>query len=147
MNCRVVTPFRAQAQVKAYGSYILPHDVVVSAVYQNLPGPSVGANYAATLAQIAPSLGRNLAGGARTATVPLVAPQTLFEGRTGRLDLRVGKRLRMGSTRRLQLNLDAYNLLNGDSILLGNNTYGAQWRRPNLILDPRIVQLSAGLTF
>ena len=127
--------------------YLLPGDFAVSAVYQDLPGPAVSANYAATLAQITPSLGRNLAGGASTATAPLIEPQTLFEGRTSRLDLRVSKRVAVWSNLRLQLNLDGYNALNSSSILLSNNTFGAQWRRPNTIIDPRIVQFSGSLTF
>jgi hypothetical protein len=147
LHCRVVTPFKAQTQFKVHGSYLLPGDFAVSAVYQDLPGPAVSAGYAATLAQITPSLGRSLAGGASTATVPLIEPQTLFEGRTTRLDLRVSKRVRVWSNLRLQLNLDAYNALNSSSILLTNNTFGAQWRRPNTIIDPRIVQFSGSLIF
>jgi hypothetical protein len=147
LHCRVVTPFAAQTQFKTHGSYMLPGDFGVSAVYQSLPGPAFGASYAATLAQITPSLGRNLAGGATTATVPLVAPQTLFEDRISRLDVRVTKRLRLSSRLGLQLNADAYNVLNSSSILLSNSTFGAQWRRPNTIIDPRILQFSGAITF
>jgi hypothetical protein len=147
LNCRVVTPFSAQTQFKAHASYVFPGDVVVSGVYQTLPGPAVAANYAATAAQIVPSLGRNLSGSATTATVPLVAPQTIFEDRITRLDLRVGKRVPLGARLRLQLNVDAYNALNSSSILLSNGTFGAQWRRPNTIIDPRIVQFSGTITF
>ena len=86
LHCRVVTPFKAQAQLKLHGSLPLPGDFTVSGVFQTLSGPSVDANYPASNAVIAPSLGRNLAAcGTRVvctarATVPLVAPQTLFEG-------------------------------------------------------------------
>ena len=61
LNCHVVTPFKAQTQVKLNGSYPLPGDFVVSGTFQNLSGPPIEANYPATNAEIAPSLGRNLA--------------------------------------------------------------------------------------
>src|SRR5262249_23466458 len=77
--CRVVTPFAGQTQVKAFGTYVLPKDVVVSVIWQNTSGQPIVASYAAATAIIAPSLGRMLAGGARTATVPLIVPQTEFE--------------------------------------------------------------------
>ena len=61
-NCRVVTPFRGQTQLKAFGSYTFPKDFLVSLIFQNISGPPVSASYAAPNAIIAPSLGRNLAG-------------------------------------------------------------------------------------
>ena len=89
-----------------------------SATYQDLSGPSIDANYAATNDEIMASLGRPLAGGRRAATVPLVAPQTLFEARIRRLDLRVSKILYAGRFR-FQINFDAYNALNTSSVLGG----------------------------
>ena len=54
-------------QVKLLGTYTIPKvDVLVSATFQSLPGPQVTANYVATNAQIQPSLGRPLSGGAQT---------------------------------------------------------------------------------
>ena len=98
LNCRVVMPFKAQTQVKLYGSYPLPGDFVVGALPEH-----VGARHTSGLcgqhAEIAPSLGRNLAScGTRTpctstATVPLIVPGTMFEDRITRLDLRLTKRL------------------------------------------------------
>ena len=40
-NCRVVTPFRGQTQVKVFGTYILPKDFVVSLILQNTSGQPV----------------------------------------------------------------------------------------------------------
>ena len=145
--CHVVTPFKAQTQVKLNGSLPLPKGFVVSGVYQDLPGRELTATYAAPNAEIAPSLGRNLAGGARTATVLITSPQTLFEGRTRRLDLRLTKNFQVGQRVRLQANLDAYNALNGSAVQSVNTTYGANWLNANSILDPRILQLSFNLTF
>ena len=96
--------------------------------------------------QIAASLGRPLAGGTRTATVPLVAPQTLFEPRITRLDLRVSKIVQINRVR-LQLNLDAYNALNAGSIISVNDTFNARWRQPDSIIDPRHVQIGGQISF
>src|SRR5439155_1097921 len=136
LYCRVVTPFSAQTQVKFFGSYRLPWAFIVSGTFQNISGIPVAANYAATNAQISPSLGRNLAacrGAAActaTASVPLIPPQTVFEDRRAQLDLRLSKIISLGRGVRLQANLDVYNALNANTILAVNNTYGSAWRRP-----------------
>jgi hypothetical protein len=153
VNCRVTTPFKGQTQVKLNGSYPLPYDFIVSGILQNISGPAITASYAATNAELAPSLGRNLAAcGTRTpctstATVPLIVPGTQFEGRTTRLDLRVTKMVRVSDRLRLQLNMDLYNALNSSDILSITTNFGPRWRQPTQILDPRIMQFSGQLTF
>jgi hypothetical protein len=129
------------------GSYVLPGDVAVSAIFQNLPGPVYTADWPSPLASIQPSLGRPLSGNARTATVPLVSPQTRFEERTTRLDVRLAKTLRLTNRLRLQGNFDLYNVLNSASILQDTTAYGARWLVPTLVLEPRILQFSANLLF
>jgi hypothetical protein len=79
--------------------------------------------------------------------VPLIAPQTLYEGRRSQVDLRIAKNFQLTPRYRLQTNFDFYNALNGNALLSVNNTYGDQWRRPQSILDGRLVQLSANLSF
>jgi carboxypeptidase family protein len=145
--CRVVTPFGGQTQVKLHGSYSLPFDVVVSGAYQDLSGPTIEAVYAASTAEIAPSLGRNLAGGARTTTLQLMEPQTAFDPRIRRLDLRVSKTVRMAGRGRIQLNLDAYNVTNSNSIRATNTSYGSRWLNVNSLLDPRIFVLGATFSY
>ena len=145
--CRVVTPFKAQTQVKLNGSLPLVAGFIVSGVYQDISGPPLEAVWAAPNSAIAPSLARNLAGGAATANVPLIAPQTLFEGRIRRLDLRVTKIFKVTPRTRLQANLDAYNALNSSAVQSLQTTFGPNWRSPTTILDPRILQFSAQLTF
>jgi hypothetical protein len=147
LNCRVVTPPRGLSQYKLYGVYPLPHEFVVSFAYQNLAGIDILANYPATSAQIAPSLGRPLAGGARTATVPLLVPMTEFDDRVARLDLRATKKFRLTDKAALQLNLDAYNALNNSAVRSVNNSYGPAWLNALQVLDARILQFSASLTF
>jgi hypothetical protein len=153
LNCHVVQPFAAQTQLKLNGSYPLPAGFVVSGVYQNVSGPQITAAYAASNAEISPTLGRNLAAcGTRTpctatATVPLIAPGTMREPRVTRLDMRITKIFDLSSRMRLQGNLDIYNALNSSSILTIGTAYGSRWRQPTAIVDPRIFQLSAQITF
>jgi len=151
--CHVVKPFKAQTQLKLYGSLPLPAGFVVSGTYQNLSGPEIVADYPASTTEIAPSLGRNLSGGVQSIVVPLLEPQTYFEDRVTRLDLRVSKIVRLTSQLRVQLNADAYNALNSGAIRSGaaggaiNTTFGPRWRQPLQILDPRILQFSALVSF
>jgi hypothetical protein len=151
--CRIVTPFRGQTQIKLNGSYPLPGDFVVSGVFQNMSGPSITASYAATNDEIKGPLGRSLAAcGTRptctaTAPVPLIVPQARFEARITRLDLRLAKFVKVGPKARLQGNLDIYNIFNASSVLQLTTAYGADWLKPTLLADGRLIQFSAQLTF
>src|SRR5262249_23607976 len=160
LYCRIETPWASQTQVKLFGSYPLPGDFIVSGTFQNLAGPNIMADYNAPNALIAPSLGRNLAACAAavtcnaTATVPLVAPQTVFEGRRTQLDLRLSKVFRVSSQARLQANIDVYNALNGSAVYSVNNTYGPNWLRPvtnpnagGAIMDGRFIEFGGRLSF
>ena len=155
LYCRVVWPFSAQTQLKLFGSYPLPFGLVVSGIFRNESSLrsaaggqtlSIEANRAVPNSEIAPSLGRSLAGGARTATVPLVAPYTLFEGRLNQLDLRLTKNFTVRRTR-LQANVDLYNALNASPVTGVIGTYGPRWLQPTQILEGRLIQLSGQLTF
>ena len=143
LHCRVVTPFMAQTQVKAFGSIPLPGDFFVSAAYQNLSGPSYDANLVIFNDNVV-GLGRPLSAG--FAVVPLVAPQTLFEDRISRLDFRVSKIIEYRRLR-FQINLDAYNLMNTSDIRTVNSSYGGRWGYPNSIIDPRLVQIGGQIDF
>jgi hypothetical protein len=163
LNCHTVIPFKAQTQVKLLGSYALPGDVTVSGTFQNVSGAPFEANWNAPNSAIAPSLGRNLAAcGARavcaaTATVPLVAPMTQFLDRRTQLDLRLSKVLKLGPNTRLRANVDIYNVLNGNTVLGVNSTYGPIWLQPtgqganvrevDAILPGRLIHLGGQLTF
>jgi hypothetical protein len=114
-TCRVETPISGLAMLKLNGSVPLPKEFAVSAIYQDQAGPPLEAIYAATNAEIALSLGRDLAGGTRTVNIPLLMPNRVFEGRIRRLDLRLTKHLQLPKQTRLQLNVDAYNILNSSA--------------------------------
>ena len=146
--------FASQAQYKVSVVYPLPFDIQASVTYQNLPGPSIQATRAFTNAEIAPSLGRNLAAcpatGNCTSTVNIVmipADKNLaFEDRLQQLDLRFGKKFSLGKIK-VQGHVDAYNILNRGAIVARNNTYGATWGRPTQIQGARLFKLGATLEF
>jgi hypothetical protein len=142
--------------VKGYGSYTIPRvDVQVSGTYQTKPGPLVEALYTATNAEIAPSLGRNLAGNATSADVYLVAPgvYTTTNGGTGTLhgdrlhqvDFRISKLLHFGGTR-ARANLDIYNALNSSAVLAQNDAWD-DWQHPTEILIARFYKFSVQFDF
>ena len=172
-NCDVVdkldspSPYQCQResallpQVKLLGSYQLPWwDLLVSGTFQSqVPDPVGGANfdynyfglpanYVVTSAQIQPSLGRPLSSGGNV-TVNVVEAGTLYPGRTNQFDMRIAKRLRLGSAR-LQGMLDLYNLFNSNNVLRMNGAYGsdgAAWARPQAIVPGRLLKLGAQLSF
>ena len=143
LHCRVVTPFKAQTQYKAFGSIPLPGDLFISAAYQNLSGPAYDANLFIGNDAVM-GLGRPLSAG--FAVVPLVAPQTLFEERISRLDFRLSKIINYRRLR-FQINLDAYNLMNTSDVRTVNSSYGSRWGYPNSIIDPRLVQIGGQIDF
>jgi outer membrane receptor protein involved in Fe transport len=152
--CRRTVPFRAQTDLKVSVVYPLQWwQLQASAVYQNLPGVPRAASYVAANAEIAPSLGGNLASCPNaigpcdaTAVVDLVEPNTLFEPRGSQLDLRLSKIFQFGRGR-LQANVDVYNATNASDVLALNNRYGPQWWNAIGILTGRVWKFSAQFDF
>ncbi|MGE3511713.1 MAG: hypothetical protein AB7N65_22815 [Vicinamibacterales bacterium] len=151
LYCQTQTPFLTQ--VKLLGAYTLPLDIQVSGTFQSMPGPELLASATYVNAQIAPSLGRNLSSSA-TAAVNLVQPRTLYGERMNQLDFRVAKKFNFARAR-FQAMVDLYNALNGNTVLVQSNTYGATqgaaigsvWQRPQAILPARIVKFSVQAHF
>jgi hypothetical protein len=146
--CAVTTPWAAQRQVKFFGSYPLPWaGLDASGTFQSLPGIPITASYVATNAQIAPSLGRDLAAGTRgTATIDLIPPGALYENRLYQLDLRLTKTVKVGFTR-LKGMFDVYNAFNASSILAINTRYGPAWKTPLQILAGRLAKFGVQVDF
>lgn len=92
------------------------------------------------------SLGRDLAGGARTATVQLITPNTVFEDRLHQVDLRLAKSFRVRATT-IRPQFSVFNLFNSATVLAINTAYGANWLRPTNILAPRIATIGAQVNF
>src|SRR5262249_19004615 len=113
-------------------------------------------SYVATNAQIAQSLGRNLAscGAAATCTASvtlnnaLYAPFTQFEDRFNQLDLRLTKIVKVGQAR-LRGNFDVYNIFNTATIQSEATTYSTTntYLRPTSLLGPRMFKFGVTMDF
>jgi len=137
--------------VKFLGTYMVPKvDVQLAAAFQNLAGPEILANTIYTNAQVQGSLGRPLSAGAPNVTVNVVDPNTMYGERLTQLDLRLSKILRFNKTR-TSINLDIYNIFNGNAIRSVNTSYvfptGATWQQPTNILDARLFKISGQFDF
>ena len=143
-DCNISGQF--QTQVKFLGTYAVPKvDVQIAATYRSLPGVNIVSNYVATNADVIPSLGRPLSGGAANVTVNLVEPGKLFTEQTNLLDLRFSKLFRFGGYR-TSVNLDLANAFNSSGITSVNNNYAA-WQVPTGIHQARIAKISAQFDF
>ena len=142
--CHVDTAFLTQ--VKLLGTYLLPKvDVQIAAAFRSLPGPNIISNYVASNAQVQPSLGRPLSGGAANVTVNIVEPGTMYGEQTNLLDLRFSKILRF-SRYRTSLNVDLSNAFNSSGVTSINNNYSA-WLVPTGIHLARFAKISANFDF
>jgi hypothetical protein len=142
--CHVDTKFLTQ--VKFLGSYTIPRvEVQVSGSMQSVPGPEVQAQFVASSALAAQSLGRPLAGGAANVTVNVVRPGSMYGERLNQVDMRFAKIVHFGP-RRVSLNVDLYNALNGNAVLQQSNAFG-NWQQPQGILVGRSVKISVQYNF
>jgi hypothetical protein len=144
LNCDVTPPF--QTQVKVLGVYPLPWwGLQTSATFQSLPGPEITASRSYSSAEVSAVLGRNLTSG--TANVPLIKPGTMYADRLNQVDFRASKSFRVRQGRRIQANIDLYNLFNVSPVLALNTTYGTSWQQPLQILQGRLLKFGVQLDF
>ena len=166
--CDPLNPFAGQTQIKLQGSYPLPWDLQASFVFQNIAGvpitggstgnssafndPIHGGIYVATNDEIAPSLGRNLSACrgreqcTATVLVPLLPAWSAFEDRLTQLDLRLTKIFTVGGVR-IRGNFDAYNVLNGNSVLSVLSRLGPAFGRPLDTMGARLFKFSGQIDF
>ena len=152
--CAVNTPY--QHRFRFNGAFELPWGgVQLAGVYQDLPGPLIVGNVTYTSAQInaqsTGALGRPLRNSTRT--IDVLAPFSMFGDRFREVDVRASKLYRVGG-RRVQLNVDVYNLLNASTATFIQNTYSAPgaataspWLQPTQVMDGRFVKFSAQFDF
>jgi hypothetical protein len=139
-QCKVQEDWRMQ--FKGLATYIVPRvDVLVSATFQSAPGVQVGANFNAPNALVAPSLGRNLSGGAANTALNIAESGKQYGERTNLLDLRFANILRFAGTR-TNVSIDLYNSLNGNAGTAYNQTFGPSYLVPTLILPARFAKFS-----
>jgi hypothetical protein len=147
-SCDAKVPYQSRFRVN--GSYTLPYDVQVAAVYQSNPGPVYNANVAFSLAQIQPSLGRVLSGNVTSVQVNVLPQFSQYGPRINQLDLRGSKIFKFGS-RKIQFNADLYNVLNSSDVVNFNSTYNqanpSTWLQPTQILDARFAKFSLQVDF
>ena len=123
-------------------------DLLLSAVFQSLPGPAIQANWVASNAVVAPSLGRNLSGNAQNITVALLPPGSMYGERSNVTDLRLGKIVRVDRAWTL-VSVDWYNIFSSSAVLVQNNSFGGTipWLRPQSIQLARYAKISAQIDF
>jgi hypothetical protein len=144
LDCDVTPPF--QANIKFLAVYPLPWwGLETSVTVQSLPGPEIQANWSAPASAVT-GLGRPLAGSARSVTVPLIKPGTVYGERLNQVDLRFGTNLVVGRVR-IKGMFDLYNLLNSNAVLAQNNTFGRAWLNAISVLPGRIAKVGATVSF
>jgi hypothetical protein len=79
-------------------------------------------------------------------TVPLVEPGTKYQKRWNQIDVRLAKKFQMRHLN-FQGQLDIFNILNSNSILSSNETYGSSLDRPTSILQGRLFAIGAQMSF
>ena len=147
LHCKVDEPFSAQTQFKLFGSIPLPAEFLVGFAYQNLSGPNYAANRYFPTSTLRFTNGRtSLASGGGGVMVPMVGDDQLYGERISRLDIRASKIINYGRLR-VQINFDAYNLMNTSDIRDITDAYGSRWGYPNTIIDPRLMQFGAQIDF
>jgi hypothetical protein len=144
--CRVTTPY--QTQWRGFATYMFPWDIQLSGTWQLNPGLQLAATQNVANAEVALSLGRSLAGGAKTVSVNLVAPGALYSAQVNQFDLRVAKIIGWRS-HRLQVGLDLYNATNTSVPTNYNMNYvpGGAWLTPTAILPARYIKFSMQADF
>jgi hypothetical protein len=126
---------------KASGSYPLPYDMAVSGVWRLQPGASIGASYTVTSA----IAGVPITGGG-SLSVQLVEPGIMYNDDLQQLDMRFMKTFRFGN-KRLQGLVDIYNLLNSSAVTTINQSYGANWLKPQAIVNARYLRFGGQFDF
>ncbi|HXD75225.1 MAG TPA: hypothetical protein VN628_15860, partial [Vicinamibacterales bacterium] len=157
-------------------TYTIPKaDVLVSMVFQSLPGPEITAQETISKSQVvwndptrsaAPcALAANGTGcflssntfSATTANVPLLLNNQLFGNRVTTYDAKIAKNIRFKG-KRLNVGVDVYNLFNSDAIVTYNTTYTANatgtgpaatnaWGQPITLVSPRFIRLQIQANF
>jgi hypothetical protein len=125
-----------EQEVKISGSYVLPFQVLFSANYDYNRGLPQARQVLFTGGQVIRSLVVNVE--------PL---GSLRLPGTHLVDLRFGKRMKLGGSGTLELKADIFNLLNGNPVTARNLRSGPTYLLPSAILLPRIIQLGATFAF
>jgi hypothetical protein len=138
-----------EVRITGLAAYLVPKvNVSVSSTFRSDQGQRLEANRGYSTEEIFQSLGRQLSGGVRNATVNLIEPGSMYGDRLNVLDMRFAKVLRFGGSR-TNVGFDVYNILNRNPVITNNFAFvpGGTWLRPNSILSARFVKFSAVVDF
>jgi len=173
-GCLSLGPY--QTTVRGSAIYTIPKvDVLLSVVFQSLPGTELTANETISKGQAiwanpargtAPcALASNGTGcflgsntfAATTWSIPLLLNNEMFGARIQEWDMKLAKNIRFKG-KRLNVGVDVYNLFNSDGITQFNTTYTANaagtgpaannaWGQPLTLISPRYVRLQLQANF
>ena len=110
-------------------------------MWRILPGASIGGSYTVTSA----IAGVPITGGG-SLSVQLVEPGTMYNEDQQQLDFRVMKTFRFGNAR-LQGLVDIYNVMNASTVTTINQSFGANWLKPQAIVNARYLRFGAQFDF
>ena len=145
--CENSRSWGGNTQIKVGGTYPVWAGLAASFTFQNISGIPQPATLTYTSAQIAPSLGRPLAGGRRTMTLEIIEPTSQFEDRYTVLDLRFSYTANIAGTR-FRPTLDIYNVMNNGAASFVFGNYNAfAWPFPFEVSTPRFIKLGVQVDF
>jgi carboxypeptidase family protein len=130
-------PFRHD--FKFAGSYQLPLDLQLGATLQSYAGRGLTVSWAVP-ATLFPG------GRTEALTVALIPPGSNYLKRWNQLDLSLRKLFRVGKVR-LDGNIDFYNALNSNVVVVENQNFGSSLGSPQQVLQARILRLSVQVRF
>jgi len=144
--CKIVTSYMNNADFRMRGSYPLPYDFNISAVYKNNPGVAVNgnANYRSGDVRFLDPARTSLSRAALN--LPIYAPNSVFTARYTQLDVRFTRVFNFAGMR-AATSIDLYNALNSSSTGASITTFGSRFFQPSTILEARLLQVSALLSF
>jgi hypothetical protein len=173
-GCDGREPYRTS--IRGSATYTVPKvDVLVSTVFQALPGVDISSNLTYAKEQVqwtADSAGRatrpcaNPAQGVgcfnspfapTTVSVPLLLTNEMYGERVTYWDMKFAKNIRF-SNKRAQIGVDVYNIFNSDAITGYNGTYTVDnpatpavevnnWLQPMSLISPRYVRFQFQFDF
>jgi hypothetical protein len=167
-GCKTQQPYLTT--VKGSASYTVPKiDILVSTVFQSLPGPEITATMTysknditwnadsaarATRVCATPTNGVGCLGGSgnntTTTGVQLLLNNEMYGRRVNEWDVKLAKNIRF-SGKRLSIGIDIYNFFNSDVPTAYNATYTPgptnTWKQPTGLLAPRFIRAQVQLNF
>ena len=130
-------PFRHSYKVA--GSATLPLDIQLGISFQSYAGQPLTVNWVVPT-NVFP------AGRTQSVTVPLIPPGQKYLDRWTQADISLKKLFSVG-THRFEGALDFFNALNSNVVLVQNQSFGSSLDRPQQILQPRLLRVSAQWKF